>query len=145
MIDNEDSDFLGLNDADEKRAKRPPGFISSPPMQECEMQVSQAMYLASLRDKQFAGASEPIFSIEDEDGVETMEIGEALKWQALMGWPKEARLPTLPEVELFQRARGNALYRAYWDRLREAVVQDAANKEAAEAKRNAAVVKGFRR
>jgi hypothetical protein len=145
MIDNEDSDFLGLNDADEKRAKRPPGFISSPPMQECEMQVSQAMYLASLRDKQFAGASEPIFSIEDEDGVETMEIGEALKWQALMGWPKEARLPTLPEVEQFQRARDSALHRAYWDRLRDAVIRDGEIAAERQQKLNAAVVKGFRR
>jgi hypothetical protein len=145
MIDDEDSDYLGLNDADEKAAKRPPGFISSPPMGDAELHVAEAMHLASLRDKQFIGATEPIFSIENEDGTETLPIDQALKWGAIMGWPREARLPTLGEVEQFQRARDNALYAAYWSRLRDAVIRDKENAEAAEAKRNAEIVKGFRR
>jgi hypothetical protein len=144
MIDNEDSDYLGLNDADEKRAKRPPGFISSPPMAECEMQVSQEMYLAGLREKQFAGATETLFTVDTLDG-EMMEASEAVRWAAIMAWPSEARLPTLAEVEQFQRSRTSKLERAYWDKLRAAVIRDKENAATAEAKRNDAIVKAFRR
>jgi hypothetical protein len=143
MID--DGDWLGLSDADELARKRPPAFLVGPPMGNEELRVAERLHLASQRQKEFAGATEPIFTIEDEAGVERLPIDQAAKWGAIMRWPKQRRLPTLEEVEQFQASRDNALYRQFWDQLREAVIKDAAGKAAEEKKRNDAIVAGFRR
>jgi hypothetical protein len=139
-------DYLGLDTGDEYAKRRPPAYVVGPPMSEAEIKVAEDMHLASQRQKEFVGATEPVFTIESEDGKsEYLPIDQAAKWQAIMGWPKECRFPTLEEVEQFKAARDNALHRAFWDELRAAVIKDAADKVAVEKALNDAIVKAFRR
>jgi hypothetical protein len=137
-------DFLGLDGEEERSKKRVPAFVMPPPMGEAELRAAERMYLDGLKKKQFAGATDVIFTVE-EDGEELMEIGEAMRWRALMGWPESSRLPTLTEVEQFQRARDAKLTAAHWDRLRAAVQEDEAKKAEVDARRAAGIIKDIRK
>jgi hypothetical protein len=143
-MSDEQEDYLGLIDADERQQRRWPAFVTSPPMGQAELLAAQAMHLEGLRNKKFAGATEPVFVVE-EGGEELVEESEAARWRALMGWPETARLPTLAEVEQFQRARDRRLYAAHWERLRAAVLEDEATKAEADARRTAGIIKNIRK
>lgn len=139
-------DWLGLDDLDERRQKRPPAFITSAPMGLEEMKVAERMHLDSIRDARFVGATEIVFTILSDDGAEEMlPPDQAQKFQALMGWPVGSRYPTIDEITQFQKARDAALHREHWGALQAAVLRDAEDTAAAEQVRNDLTTAKFRK
>jgi hypothetical protein len=137
-------DFLGLDDPSERAKKRPPAFVCGPPLGPAEILIAERVYLESQRDPAFLGASEILFTAEDESGAEYLPLSEAQKWAALMQWPSNCRVPTLEEIGQFQKARETGLHRKYWAELQAAAIKDTNDTAAAEQKHNDAIVAGFR-
>ena len=102
-------DYLGLGEIAGKRSQ--PAFIVGDKAASDEvLRLMERMH--RVGGAKYPGALDPIFTIVDEDsGEEVLDEGEADRWQARMGWPRQ---PSLAEVEAFKLNRLATMRAAYW-------------------------------
>ncbi|MGY3441113.1 hypothetical protein [Bradyrhizobium sp. USDA 4473] len=118
MTDSETVDWLDLRDGTDA-SERMPGLVVGG--------IAREHQLFAMEDAigpPGYGAHEILFT--DADG--TLEEGEGLKWQAIMGWSRE---PTASEVEAFIYSRRSRLLAQHHANIRAAILRDDAAEAAA--------------
>lgn len=131
-MDNE-TDWLGFNDPDERKAAAGPAFIVAPKVGQRELVVMEEMGRRGSAD--FLGSTEIVFTtVDPETGAEIWEqpqapdfVAEGERWQRIMSWPT---VPTIADAEAFVINARRALLAAWWDRLAAARVEDDAERPA---------------
>jgi hypothetical protein len=116
---DEQTDYLGLTDDSERKAAQGPAFVASLSYGPCETECRERMHRAQA--KGCTGATTILFT-EDDEGTLLPEHAEM--WRVLLGWP---RPPTADKVLAVKASRQARLAAAYWDQLRDAMAQDAAD------------------
>jgi hypothetical protein len=109
-------DFLGFEDASERRAARGPALVVGTPMGDCELRTAEALY------RRHGGA--PVLFTRTEEGVEEWDSSEeAARWQRLLGWPVT---PSIEDALAWVANRRAMALAAGWEEMREARAADLA-------------------
>lgn len=125
-------DYLGFGDPVERQIARGPAFIVGPRVGPREVEVLEQLH--RLGSKDFPAASETLFTMETDDGLEIWDpptapnwIDQGVRWQRIMQWPS---VPTVADAEAYQANARRALVASWWDRLAAARADDEAGRPA---------------